>query len=313
MSKARLYFILLTLFTFLNSFSQDEIRIYKTINDSIDLKIKLIQPTNSINRKVPCAIFLSGGGWQDFAWNQLDELAYSISDRGMLSVIVEYRTSKSHNSSPYDALADVKDVLKYLRDNSDTLHIDKNKIVAIGVSAGAHLSFSSYFVDSIGDKNYGKESKPNYIIGFSPVIRNDSIGYGYNRIGENYKWFSPFYNYLNTAAHLPPSLIISGIEDPLIKFEYLKEFYKKAIEKDDNLSLYKVVGVGHSMKKTYKSIYTQSFPIIISFLEDNEIIVNSEIIKQFEFENNKVRNIIVVLVLITILFVVYFIKKKKNT
>ena len=311
MSKVHLYFIFTALFFVLNSFGQNDKVIYKKINDSVSLDFKLIQPTNLPTGKTPCAIFLSGGGWMDFDWTQLEQLAYALSDRGILSVIVEYRTKKKHNSSPFDALVDVKDAIARLRENSETLNIDKEKIIAIGISAGGHLAFSSYFVDTVDGVTYGEESKPNYIVGLSPVIRNDSIGFGYDVIGENYKWFSPYHNYLNTEAHLPPSVIISGEEDELIKFEHLEEFYKKSIEKKDDLLLYNALCVGHSMKTTYRSIYSQSFPIIISFLADNEVISNSEIINPIKYETNVLRNSLIALGVLLLFVVVGHLFRKK--
>jgi len=245
--------------------------VYKTVNDSILLKLRFIKPVNPSKEKKPCAIFLSGGGWDDFSWSQLDELAYGLSDQGILSVIVEYRTKKKHNSSPFDALEDVKDALKYLRENKATLNILDDKIIAIGISAGAHLAFSSFLVDNVNNIKFNENAKPNYIIGFSPVIRNDSSGYGYKRIKENYKWFSPFYNYINTDSHLPPSLIISGDNDSLIDIEDLKIFSEKAKQKGDEIKLHEVINVGHSMKRTYKSIYTQSFPLISAFFHQNKL------------------------------------------
>lgn len=262
--------------------SQEKPFTYKTVNDTIDLKLKIIKPTNPTSEKTACAIFLSGGGWVDFAWNQLDEIALGLSDQGLTSVVVEYRTSKKHKSTPFEALEDVKDAITFLRKNADSLKINPNQIIAIGSSAGAHLAFSSYITDDIGE-NKTFHAKPNYIIGISPVIRNDKEGYAFDRIGEKYKLFSPYYLYLNTEKRLPPSLIFSGVNDPLIDFNDLREFTKKSIEKNDEIDLYSVDNVGHSMKEKYKSIYIQIYPIIIDFLKKNNIIIDGFVNK---VENN---------------------------
>lgn len=268
MNKHQVITILLLSFFSLQVVSQNKTLIYKTVNDTINLKLKVIKPTNANPKKTACAIFLSGGGWVDFSWNQLNEIAFGLSDQGLTSVIVEYRTTKKHSSTPFESLEDTKDAIAYLRENADSLKINQNQIIAIGSSAGAHLAFSSYITNGIN-----KNSKPNYIIGISPVIRNDKEGYAYERIGENYKSFSPFYLYLNTDKRLPPTLIFSGVDDPLIDFNDLKEIKRKSIYKNDKIELYSVNNVGHSMKKKYKSTYIQMYPIIIDFLKKNNIII----------------------------------------
>ena len=45
--------------------------------------------------------------------------------------------------------------------------------------------------------------------------------------------------------------------------------YNAPIEKNDKIELYSIDKVGHSMKRKYKSIYIQMYPIIIDFLKSN--------------------------------------------
>jgi len=114
------------------------------------------------------------------------------------------------------------------------------------------LAFASYLVNDVSiDGVYISNEKPNYIIGFSPVIRNDKDGYGYERIGENHKKFSPYSIYTTTEDSIPPSLIFSGIKDPLIDIEDLKAFVKTAKSKRNQVRLIKIKNVAHSMRKTY--------------------------------------------------------------
>lgn len=204
-----------------------------------------------------------------FSWSQLDEIAFGLSDQGLTSVMVQYRTKKTHNSTPFEALQDVKDAIVFLRKNADSLNINENQIITIGSSAGGHLAFSSYITDD--QKKYDFSPRPNYIIAISPVLRNDESGYGYDRIGLRYKTFSPFYLYLNSKKRLPPSLIFSGQMDSLINFRDLQLFHQKSIKKADRMHLYSLKNVGHSMKNKYKSLYIQIYPIIAEFLKKNNI------------------------------------------
>lgn len=274
--KFKIFIFLLLLYNFGFSQKIDKI-IYKKVSDSTNLKLKVIGPVSTKSEKTACILFLSGGGWKDFSWNQLGDIANALSDQGMTSVIVEYRTSKKHKSTPFQSLVDVKDAVVFIRKNADDFNIDKNQIILMGISAGGHLAFSSYLTQN--KKNYHENPRPNFIIALSPVIRNDSLGYGYDRIGESYKRFSPYYIYLNSKKKLPPSLIFSGEIDPLIKFKDLKIFYNKSIEKGDKIRLFKFENVGHSMKRKHASVYFKIYPKILSFLQNNGISLNNNMVE----------------------------------
>lgn len=255
--------------------------VYKSVNDSINLKLKVLKPNNIYTQKTACAIFLSGGGWIDFSWNQLNEVAYGLTSQGVTSVIVEYRTKKKHESTPFDALEDVKDAIVFLRNNSDSLNINKDEIIAIGISAGGHLAFSSYLTQE-NDTNLTVSSKPNFIIAISPVIRNDKQGYGYDRVSDYHQTFSPYYLYLNSDVRLPPTLIFSGMDDNLIKFEDLKTFVLIGKQKKDNLCLYGIKKAGHGIKRTYPGIFTLIYPIITKFLNENDVLLSEVLLKETE-------------------------------
>ena len=50
--------------------------------------------------------------------------------------------------------------------------------------------------------------------------------------------------------------------------------------KGDDIMLYSVKNVGHSMRNTYKGIYTQSYPIILDFLKKNNIKTQSLFVRE---------------------------------
>ena len=83
---------------------------------------------------------------------------------------------------------------------------------------------------------------PNALVLYNPVIDNGPGGYGYERIGNKYKRFSPIHN-IETGA--PPTILFLGTEDQLIPVETAK-YYQKVMERVGSrceLKLYK--GEGH--------------------------------------------------------------------
>jgi acetyl esterase/lipase len=77
---------------------------------------------------------------------------------------------------------------------------------------------------------------------FNPVIDNGPGGYGYERIGNAYKDFSPLHNIREGA---PPTIIFLGTNDNLIPVE-TAEYYQKVMEKvGSRCELYLYEGQGH--------------------------------------------------------------------
>ncbi len=77
---------------------------------------------------------------------------------------------------------------------------------------------------------------------FNPVIDNGPGGYGYERIGDEYKDFSPLHNIKQGA---PPTIMFLGTNDDLIPVE-TAEYYQKVMERVGSrceLRLYE--GAGH--------------------------------------------------------------------
>jgi acetyl esterase len=62
---------------------------------------------------------------------------------------------------------------------------------------------------------------------FNPVIDNGPGGYGYERISDSYKSFSPLHN-INKGA--PPTIFFLGTKDKLIPVETAR-YYKTVMEK----------------------------------------------------------------------------------
>lgn len=61
---------------------------------------------------------------------------------------------------------------------------------------------------------------------FNPVIDNGPSGYGFDRIGKEYKDFSPLHN---IHKSMPPTTIFIGTKDRLIPLETIK-YYKKSMD-----------------------------------------------------------------------------------
>jgi acetyl esterase len=199
---------------------------YKQI-DTITLQLFVKNPDN-FNEKTeyPTIVFFFGGGFISGKVTQFKPHAEYLSSRGMITVLADYRVKTRHQATPFDAVADAKSVIRFLRQNSEKLNIDKEKIVASGGSAGGHLAAATATVSGLNDpKDYLKVSaKPNALVLYNPVFDNGPTGYGYERVGERYPEISPIHN---IDKFTPPTIVFLGTKDDLIPVETAKLFKQK--------------------------------------------------------------------------------------
>ena len=64
-------------------------------------------------------------------------------------------------------------------------------------------------------------AKPQAMILFNPVYNNGPGQYGYARVGEGFKEFSPAHNITSNA---PPAIVFFGTEDKLVSVKTAEEF-----------------------------------------------------------------------------------------
>lgn len=199
---------------------------YKQI-DTIDLKLFVKNPDNFNSKKqYPTIIFFFGGGWSSGNINQFKPHADYLASRGMIAILADYRVNTRHQTTPFDAVADAKSAIRFLRQNAKKLNIDKKKIAASGGSAGGHLAAAAATVPGLNDPtdDLKVSAKPNALVLFNPVFDNGPTGYGYERIGERYTEISPMHN---IGKKTPPTIVFLGTEDHLVPVETAKRYKQK--------------------------------------------------------------------------------------
>jgi acetyl esterase len=223
-------FILLAASLFANSscFSQEQI-LYKQIN-TIKLFMKAYYPEKMDKTKQYSAIaFFFGGGWTKGDINQFEPHAKYFSKRGIVCFLVDYRVTDRHQSTPFESLKDAKSAIRYIREHANKFYIDPLKIIAAGGSAGGQLAAATAIIKDYNESSddLSISSKPNALVLFNPVVDNGPAGCGYERIGDDYKSFSPLHN---IEKGVPPTIIFLGTKDYLIPVETAK-YYQMVIQK----------------------------------------------------------------------------------
>ncbi len=217
---------------------------YKQI-DSTALYIDVFYPKNiQPNSTYPTIIFFFGGGWSGGTVKQFEPYANYFANRGMIGVVADYRVQRRHHTTPFESLMDAKSAIRYLRSHAKELGINPDSIVASGGSAGGHLAAATALCTAFNDKmdNLSVSCIPNALVLFNPVIDNGPGGYGYDRVSEKYKDFSPIDNIKKGA---PPTVLFLGTKDRLIPVETMQK-YKNLMEGvSSRCELHLYDGAGH--------------------------------------------------------------------
>ena len=243
MKKRYFFTLFLTLTGFINGFAQDQI-LYKKI-DTTQLYLTVYPSViKESTKKSPAIVFFFGGGWNNGTVKQFEQQALYFSQRGMTCILVDYRVKEKHKATPFESLKDAKSAIRYIRAHANDLQIDPSKIVASGGSAGGHLAAATAIINDYNEStdNTAISCVPDALVLFNPVFDNGPGGYGYERIGEAYKNFSPLHNIKSGA---PPTIVFLGDKDHLVPVETAK-YYKTIMEKvKSRCDLFVYEGQGH--------------------------------------------------------------------
>lgn len=104
-----------------------------------DLKLDMAMPKDG-NGPFPAIVCIHGGGWRMGNYKQHTNMTKEFAAKGYVSVTVQYRLTTEPQAQFPAQVEDVKCAVRWLRANAEKYRIDKQKIGAVGFSAGGHLS-----------------------------------------------------------------------------------------------------------------------------------------------------------------------------
>ncbi|MBC9798101.1 alpha/beta hydrolase [Sinomicrobium weinanense] len=226
------------------SFTYDREEFYKKTPQRA-LKISFVYPGKWKERTDwPLVVFFHGGGWNSGKIGQFAPYAEYFAEKGMVCALVQYRLKKTDGTDPIASLMDAKSAIRYLKTNSAKYRIDPEKIVASGGSAGGHLAAAVELVKDFNDvgDDLSVNTRVAALVLFNPVVDNGPDGYGYERLGERYRKFSPFHQDKKGMADV---LVMVGTKDKLIPVKTMEDFCNDIENSGGNCTLVLYEGEGH--------------------------------------------------------------------
>ncbi len=213
---------------------------YKTI-DTSELKIDIFYTNQTFAKKNNTAIvFFHGGGWAYGTPDEFFTTCERYAKMGIVTFSVEYRLSidngvtPSKTISPIECVMDARSAMRWVRANALKLHIDENKIIASGQSAGGQLALSTAMIDDYNEKsdNLNISCHPNAVMLFSSCV-NTVEGWCDMLLADRRTkiWsISPFHH---VKKGLPPMIEFHGTDDEQVP-KWTVQYFQSAMEKEGN-------------------------------------------------------------------------------
>ena len=245
MQKKFLILVLFVIGLFCQTIAQTQREVtYKQVGE-VKLNMVVYHPESiTATDTLPAMIFFFGGGWETGNRSQFQYYAVNYAQKGIITVLADYRISSLHGTTPFESLKDAKSAVRYLKQHAKELQIDTTRLIASGGSAGGHLAAACFTNETINEDTDPMEytSKPKVLVLFNPVVDNSAAGYGYDRLGDRWEEFSPLHN---VRSPFPPTIFFLGTNDNLIPVSTGQEFKHKIENVGGRCDLKLYQGVGH--------------------------------------------------------------------
>jgi acetyl esterase len=132
-----------------------------------DAKLDVFVPDAAVERgeRLPTVVWMHGGAWVAGSREDWRPYFMVLASRGYTVVAIGY--SLGPNQIYPTALHQVNDALGYVQDNAEQLHIDPDRIVMAGDSAGAQIT--SQYAAIVTNQNYAAE------VGIEPSLAPERL------------------------------------------------------------------------------------------------------------------------------------------
>ena len=199
-----------------------------------------------VEQKRPLAVVVPGGSFDHLSKREGEPVALAFNNQGFNSVVVDYNLVSDPGKIYPDAGLDVLTTIKYFREHAAEYHLDVDKILTIGFSAGGHVVSVANNMALNGDyqSKYGfakEEVLPNKTILGYPLINIAKIGFP---IPEDEKDKMPEETDLLDSAvgvtrETPNTFVFQAWDDPVVlidnSIEYITALNKNKVRTEVHL------------------------------------------------------------------------------
>jgi acetyl esterase/lipase len=215
-------------------------RVFATTNN-VDLKVDIYSPNVSSNNGAS-VIVIHGGSWSGGVRSDFPQWNQWFAENGFTVFDIDYTLSPQPNY--LSAINDVKKAVRWVKQIANEFNISPDKIVLLGRSAGGHLALIGGYSSNSQDEQVSKVISlyaPTDLIWDYANLSNEYVIDGRGtlakflggnpnesqEIRERFLFASPIEN---VSKNSPPTLLIHGGKDQLVRLENMERLAAKLNE-----------------------------------------------------------------------------------
>ena len=225
-------------------------------------------------------ILIHGGGFKSGNKNSKNKQILKLSKKGFVAASAMYRLSPDYRFPA--AIEDIKLAVRFIKANAAKYHIDPDKIIVSGSSAGSYLAvmvgvtgnsnaFSNHGLYTEFDSSVRAVTAQSAPIGdFTlpkyaerPTVKR-LLSINYTDLKTTLTAMSPV-SYLD--AKDPPFFLSHGDEDPIVPVDMSREFVTELKKIDHLFEYYEVKGGTHSFGRSAPKQSKEVFRAYLKFLK----------------------------------------------
>jgi acetyl esterase len=260
-----------------------EQKIYKTINGTDLVADMFYMPETSQKVLKPAIVFFHGGGWAFGKPSEFYTTCTRYAKKGFVTFSISYRLSITEDGkfphpeiTPVECVKDARSAMRWVRENAAAFHIDPDKIIAAGQSAGGQMALGTAMFDNINEAsdNLAISPVPDALLLFSSCL-NTIEAWCEWLLGERRAEIWSISPYHNLRSGLPPAIEFHGTEDCQVPYYILNLFKEKTLSLGNYFESVVYEGRGHYLgegNKLYSTYYNEESLLLVD-----------EFLKKFNF------------------------------
>ncbi|MBA3633825.1 MAG: alpha/beta hydrolase [Acidobacteria bacterium] len=280
-----------------NNFSETESDNFTTYSfaqvDGQDLRLDVYLPTNETTNKGAGIIVVHGGSWRSGKRSDFPQWNQWLTKQGFVVFDVDYRLAPQPNY--LTATGDVKCAVRWVKENAAKFKIAPDRIALFGRSAGAQLALLAAYSASDArlpascsekessadvravvslyaptDLLWDYDNPANQFVINGPATLADFLGGNPHESDEMRNRFILASPVAHVTSATPPTLLIHGGQDQLVRSENLKLLADKLKEADVPHKTLFIPYAQHGFDYNFNGWGAQIVkPVISEFLREN--------------------------------------------
>ncbi len=216
----------------------------------------------------PAIAFFHGGGWAYGSPSEFHAACRRYAGKGFVTLSFQYRLSIDREGNvphpaitPVESVKDARSALRWVRENANRLHIDPEKILAAGQSAGGQLALSTVLLDAVNESTDDLEisTEPAAILLYSSNV-NTMEAWVDRLLGDRREEIWSISPHHNLKPGLPPIIEFHGEEDCMVPIWIVRHFMEKAWQMGNDIEFVTLEGRSHYLgegDETYSTYFDE--------------------------------------------------------